>query len=89
MTKTATKPKKRTYHGPKEYVAYNKIKSILEQTGMSQQEFADLCFGGDKSFAARIVNNQRPQISLPIAFRISKVLKTPIEKIFVIKPINS
>lgn len=85
---TPQKPKKRTYHGPKEYVAYNNIKTILNRMGMSQQEFADICFSGDKSFVNRLVNNLRPQISLPVAFRISGVLKTPIEKIFVIKAVN-
>lgn len=89
MSKTNTKTlKKGTYHGPKEHVAYNRIKEILAGKQMSQQEFADICFSGDKSYVAKLVNNQKPQISLPIAMRISKVLKTPIEKIFFIKTIN-
>lgn len=61
----------------------NRIKGILSDIKMSQQEFADKCFDGNRSYVSRVINNQVRCISLPTAFRISKILKRPIEQIFI------
>lgn len=59
----------------------NKIKMILTEIEMSQQELADL-IETNPAHLSRIINGQRQCISLPIAYKISKALKRPIEEIF-------
>ena len=52
---------------------------------MSQQELADLTVGGNAGYLSRIIHGQRRCISLPIAFKISKALKRPVEEVFIYK----
>jgi len=80
MKKKVTKLKK-----PKEKLHSNRIKIILDEMGMSQQELADLALGGNAGHLSRIINGQRRCISLPIAIKISKVLNKPVEEIFIYK----
>lgn len=80
--------RKGKYFPPKYEIASNTIKANLNSIGMSPQEFADVCFNGEKAYVSRLIMNKVPQISLPVAFRIAKVLKQPIEKIFICKPVT-
>lgn len=59
----------------------NKIKMILNEIEMSQQELADL-IETNPAHLSRIINGQRQCISLPIAYKIAKALKRPIEEVF-------
>jgi len=70
---------------PKEKLHSNKIRLILDEIGMSQQELADLTLDGNAAHLSRIINGQRRCISLPIAIKISKVLKKPVEEVFIYK----
>lgn len=67
---------------PKEKLHSNRIRIILEEIGMSQQELADL-IGSNAAHLSRIINGQRRCISLPIAIKISKILKRPVEEVFI------
>jgi DNA-binding XRE family transcriptional regulator len=78
--KAVTKEKK-----PKEKLHSNKIRIILTEIGMSQQELADLALDGNAAHLSRIINGQRRSISLPIAIKISTVLKKPVEEVFIYK----
>jgi DNA-binding XRE family transcriptional regulator len=73
---------------PKEKLHSNKIRIILEEIGMTQQELADICLNGRSSHLSRIINGQRRCISLPIAIKISQALKRPIEEVFIYKANN-
>jgi len=70
---------------PKEKLHSNKIRMILDEIGMSQQELADLALDGRTSHLSRIINGQRRCISLPIAIKIANVLNKPVEEIFIYK----
>jgi transcriptional regulator with XRE-family HTH domain len=70
---------------PKEKLHSNRIRIILEEIEMSQQELADLALDGDASHLSRIINGQRRSISLPIAIKIANVLKRPVEEVFIYK----
>jgi DNA-binding XRE family transcriptional regulator len=70
---------------PKEKLHSNKIRIILSEIGMSQQELADLALDGNAAHLSRIINGQRRSISLPIAIKISTVLKRPVEEVFIYK----
>ncbi len=59
----------------------NRIKIILNEIEMSQQELADL-IETNPAHLSRIINGQRQCISLPIAYKIAKALKRPIEEVF-------
>lgn len=68
----------------KEKLHSNRIKIILEEINMSQQELADLA-EINSSFMSRIINGQRRCISLPIAFKIAKALGKQVEEVFIYK----
>ena len=70
---------------PKEKLHSNRIKAILEEIGMSQQELADITFEGNSGYISRIIHGQRRCISLPVAFKISEALGRPIEQVFIYK----
>jgi transcriptional regulator with XRE-family HTH domain len=70
---------------PKEKLHSNMIRVILTEIGMSQQELADLALDGNAAHLSRIINGQRRSISLPIAIKISTVLKRPVEEVFIYK----
>ena len=74
------KPKK-----PKEKLHSNKIRLILAQIGMSQQELADITLDGNAAHLSRIINGQRRCISLPIAIKIANALQRPVEEVFIYK----
>ncbi len=66
----------------------NKIRAILTEIQMSQQELADLAMDGDKRHLSRIILGKQKGVALSIAFRISHALKRPIEEIFIHKSNN-
>lgn len=69
----------------KEKLHSNKIRQILQEIEMSQQELADLALEGNSAHLSRIINGQRRCISLPIAIKISRALNRPVEEVFVYK----
>ena len=69
----------------KEKLHSNKIKQMLAQIEMSQQELADIALNGNAAHLSRIINGQRRCISLPIAIKIAKVLGKPVEEVFIYK----
>jgi len=82
-TATAKKTKKRKKtRKEKEKLAGNNITAILTEIGMSQQELADIALRGDAAYLSRIIQNKRKSLSLPIAIKIARALKRPVEKVF-------
>lgn len=77
------KPKKQKKQ--REKLHSNRIRIILEEIGMSQQELADLTIDGNAGYMSRIINGNRRCISLPIAIKIAQVLKRPVEEVFIYK----
>ena len=69
----------------KEKLHSNKIRLILAQIGMSQQELADITLDGNAAHLSRIINGQRRCISLPIAIKIANALQRPVEEVFIYK----
>ena len=69
---------------PKETLAGNHIRDILDEREMTQAELSDLS-GVPTQHLSRIVNNQRKCISLPIAIKIARALKLPVEEVFIYK----
>lgn len=61
----------------------NRIEDILDEIGMTKAELADRSLDGNRSFLTRIIDNKRKNLSLPIAIRISSVLKRPVEEVFI------
>jgi DNA-binding XRE family transcriptional regulator len=78
-------PKDKNVKKQKEKLHSNKIRIILEEIGMSQQELADIACDGYASNLSRIINGQRRCISLPIAIKISRALNRPVEEVFIYK----
>ncbi len=70
---------------PKERLHSNRIRIVLDEIGMTQQELADISCNGNASHLSRIINGQRRSISLPIAIKISRALNRPVEEIFIYK----
>jgi DNA-binding XRE family transcriptional regulator len=62
----------------------NKVKEVLATMGMSQQELADR-IGTNRGHISKIANQRSPAISLPIAIKIAKELKMPVEELFIIE----
>jgi DNA-binding XRE family transcriptional regulator len=71
---------------PKEKIHSNRIRQILAEIGMSQQELADITLDGKSGHLSRIINGQRRCISLPIAMKIANALKLPVEEVFIYRP---
>tara|TARA_R110000868_G_scaffold14874_1_gene68759 strand:- start:653 stop:919 length:267 start_codon:yes stop_codon:yes gene_type:complete len=71
------KKNKETIHG-------NRIKIILQEIGMSQQELADIT-KLTTSHLSKIILGKRRCISLPIALKICKALKMTVEQVFIAK----
>lgn len=67
----------------------NRIKIILDEIGMSQQELADIALDGNASYMSRIINGQRRCISLPIAFKIAQALGRTVEEVFIYKNVSN
>lgn len=70
---------------PKEKLHSNRIRQILAEIDMCQQELADLALDGNAGYMSRIINGNRRCISLPIAIKIARVLKRPVEEVFIYK----
>jgi|688.fasta_scaffold1205994_2 DNA-binding XRE family transcriptional regulator len=69
---------------PKIKLLENKVKLRLEEIGMSQQELADRV-GTNRAHINKIANQNSPAVSLPIAIKIAKELKLPVEQLFVVE----
>jgi DNA-binding XRE family transcriptional regulator len=69
---------------PKLRLKENKVKAKLQEIEMSQQELADRV-GTNRAHINKIANQNSPAISLPIAIKIAKILKTPVEQLFVVQ----
>ncbi len=82
------KPKKVKVKKQKEKLHGNRIKQILSEIQMSQQELADLSLDGDAAFLSKIINGHRRCISLPIAMKIAKALSKKVEEVFISKDEN-
>ena len=70
---------------PKEKLHSNRIRIILEEIGMSQQELADIAVDGNAGYMSRVINGNRRCISLPIAIKISQALNKAVEEVFIYK----
>jgi DNA-binding XRE family transcriptional regulator len=70
---------------PKEKLHSNRIRQVLAEINMCQQELADLALNGDAGYMSKIINGGRRCISLPIAIKIARVLGRPVEEIFIYK----
>jgi len=68
----------------REKIYGNRIKAILHNKQMTPQELSDLA-GIDPSHLSRIINGKKRCISLPVAFKVSRALRTPIEEVFIYK----
>lgn len=68
----------------KEIIHGNRIKIILKETEMSQQELADIT-KLTSSHLSKIILGKRRCISLPIAFKIANALNKKIEDVFIAK----
>jgi hypothetical protein len=71
----------------REKIYGNKIKTILLESGMNQQELADIT-GIGVSHLSKIILGKRRCISLPIAFKISQALNKKIEDVFIVKRVT-
>jgi len=65
-------------------VIENKIKENLEKNNMSQQELADRV-NTNRSHISKIVNGKSPYISVAIALKIARELKTSVDELFIIE----
>jgi transcriptional regulator with XRE-family HTH domain len=81
--KTAKEKEKAKGKKPKRKMYSNRIKAILREIGMPQQELSDLTKIGT-SHLSRIISGKRQCISLPIAISIAKALGRPVEEVFLI-----
>ncbi len=79
--KTAAAKKKAKGKKAKRKMYSNRIKAILREIDMPQQELSDIT-KIDTSHLSRIINGQRMNLSLPIALIIAKALKRPVEEVF-------
>lgn len=70
---------------PKEKLHSNRIRQILAENDMCQQELADLALDGNAGYMSKIINGGRRCISLPIAIKIARALNRPVEEIFIYK----
>ena len=65
----------------------HRIKILLKEKGIGQQEFADKT-GISASHLSKIILGKRRCISLPIAFKIANALNMQIEDVFIAKKPN-
>ena len=63
----------------------NRIRMILKELEMTQVELADLALSGDVTHLSKIISGKKRCISLPVAIRISRALKLPVESVFIYK----
>jgi transcriptional regulator with XRE-family HTH domain len=78
------KERKKGEKKSKEIIHGNRIKLILQEIGMTQQELADIT-QLNTSHLSKIILGKRRCISLPIAFKISNALNRKIEDVFIAK----
>lgn len=59
------------------------LKEVMAARGVTNQELAER-IPTSAPHVSRIISGKRPCLSLPIAIRIAQILKTPVEKLFII-----
>lgn len=59
----------------------HRIKEVMSELDMCDKELADL-IESNAPHVYRILKSERPCLSLPIALKISRALKRPIEDLF-------
>ena len=69
---------------PREKIHGNRIRIILNEIGMSQQELSDLTIK-DPSNLYKIMSGKKRCLSLPIAFMIADALGKTVEEVFIYK----
>lgn len=62
-------------------IAYNKVADEMAKKGIIVQEMADL-LKTNPAHVCKIMKNNRPCISLPLAMMIAVILEKPVEKLF-------
>jgi plasmid maintenance system antidote protein VapI len=67
----------------KRKICNNRIREILEEKQMTQQELADMVINGNRAHISRIVNNKLKNITLPMAFRIAEALGKKVDEVFI------
>ncbi len=65
----------------------NRIRILLKEKGITQQEFADMT-GLGASHLSKIILGKRRCISLPIAFKIAACLNMQVEDVFIPKVVK-
>jgi len=65
----------------KSKLSHNKVAEIMQKKGIIAQELADI-IQTNPGHVSRIMRNERPCVSLPIALKISQALSTPVEQLF-------
>jgi plasmid maintenance system antidote protein VapI len=69
-------------------IQHSVLKQIMQEEGISANELAAAC-ETNAGHMSRIVNAQRPCISLPMALKIAHVLNRPVEEIWQLtKPVR-
>lgn len=71
----------------KSKIKSNNIRMLLEITPMSQQELADIV-GTNRHHISRLINQKESCVSLPIAMKIAKALRRPVEQVFILEDSN-
>ena len=83
ITKIKTEKKKKAKK-PRRKMYANRIKAILNEIGMSQQELADMV-ETDSAHLSKIIHGKKQCLSLPTAIKIAQALSRPVEEVFVLK----
>lgn len=62
-------------------VSSNNIQKYLDVLKMTKKELSDKT-GISKWHLSLLISNKRKNVSLPIAMKVAKALKQPVEKVF-------
>lgn len=69
----------------KSTIEYNRIREVLREKEMTQQELADISLDGQTGYLSNIINGHRKAISLPNAIKIARALGVTVEELFIVK----
>jgi transcriptional regulator with XRE-family HTH domain len=72
----------------KERIYSNRIKVLLQQKNMTQQELADKVINGNRAHISRIVTGRLSNITLRLAFKIADALDKRLEEVFIYRGKN-
>lgn len=71
-----------------EKICSNRIRTILAEKKMTQQELADIVINGNRAHISRIVNGKLKNITLPLAFKIAEALGKKVDEVFIYQKSN-